>query len=112
MTPSRRTVATPVFRRASLALALLALAGAGPLSAQVVIPLSVQFAELETQLKAKKTGDAAALLDDIVKRAQAGEKLPPGITLEKLLLTAANTNFQAQLYPRAAELGDAVAKLP
>ncbi len=112
MTLSRKSVDAQLFRRSTLVLTLLALSGTVSSFAQVVIPLVNQFAELEMQLKAKKTGDAAVLLDEIVRRAQAGETLPSGITLEKLLLTAANTNFQAQLYPRAAELGEAVGRLP
>ncbi|MEY4488866.1 MAG: hypothetical protein RIQ79_1374, partial [Verrucomicrobiota bacterium] len=94
-----------------LVFALLTLSGA-PVRAQVTIPLANQLAELDQQFKARKIGAAAALLDEIVKRAQAGEALPSGLTLERLLLTAANTNFQAQLYPRAAELGEAITKLP
>jgi tetratricopeptide (TPR) repeat protein len=96
----------------TLALAALALAGV-PLQAQVPqIPVAAQLAEVEQQLAARRPADAAGLLDEIIKRAQAGEALPAGITLERLLLTAANTQFQIQQYPRAAELGEALEKLP
>ncbi len=63
-------------------------------------------------LTARKPGEAAMLLDEIIKRAQAGETLPKGINLERLLLTAANTHFQIKSYARAAELGEAVEKQP
>jgi tetratricopeptide (TPR) repeat protein len=111
MTLPRRTVAGITLYRPKLALALLALLGAVPSFAQVTIPIANQLAEVELNLKAKKPADAATLLDEVIKRAQAGENLPAGITLERLLLTAANTNFQSQLYPRAAELGAAMEKL-
>ncbi len=107
----RRTVAGPLFHFLKSAFALLTLLGAIPTSAQVTIPIANQLAEVELNLKAKKPADAANLLDEIIKRAQSGEALPSGLTLERLLLTAANTNFQSQLYPRAAELGDAIEKL-
>jgi tetratricopeptide (TPR) repeat protein len=95
-----------------LSLAALALAGA-PLVAQIPqIPLVNLLAEVEQQLTARKPADATGLLDEVIKRAQAGEALPAGINLERLLLTAANTNFQVQQYPRAAELGEALEKLP
>lgn len=76
------------------------------------IPLVNQVAEVEQNLTAKNPAAAASLLDEIIKRAQAGETLPAGVTLDKLLLAAANTNFQIQKYDRAAELGAAVEKLP
>jgi hypothetical protein len=107
----RRTVAGPLFHFLKSAFALLTLLGAIPTFAQVTIPIANQLAEVELNLKAKKPADAANLLDEIIKRVQAGEALPSGLTLERLLLTAANTNFQSQLYPRAAELGDAIEKL-
>lgn len=99
--------------RVSLTTALLALALSAPsASAQVNIPIANQLAEVEQYLNANKPGDAVGLLDEVVKRAQAGEKLPSGINLERLMLTAANTNFQAQQFTRAAELGAAIEDLP
>lgn len=95
----------------SATLLALALTGA-PAHGQITIPLANQIAEVEMHLNANKPGDAAGLLDEIVKRAQAGEALPSGISLDRLMLTAANANFQTQQYARAAELGEAIEKLP
>jgi DNA uptake lipoprotein len=109
--PPRPLVRTP---RIPLPASLIALVLAGTtLSAQIPqIPLVNQLAEVEQHLTARRPGDAAGLLDEIVRRAQAGEALPPGVTLERLILTAANTHFQIQQYARAAELGEALEKLP
>ena len=97
--------------RLPLSLALLVLSGAS-LSAQVTIPIANQLAEVEQYLSARRPADATALLDEIIQRAKANEPLPSGVTLERLLLTAANTNFQVQRYARAAELGEAIETLP
>jgi TolA-binding protein len=101
--------------RLPLTLAALALAGLSAhaqVSSIPSIPIVNQLAEIEQHITARKPGDAAPILDEIIKRAQAGETLPPGITLERLALTAANTNFQVQRYPRAVELGELIEKLP
>lgn len=112
MTSPRRPFGLPRGSRLTARFAALALAGA-TLSAQVPqIPLVNQLAEVEQQLSARRPADALGLLDEIIKRAQAGESLPSGITLERLLLTAANTNFQTQQFPRAAELAAELEKLP
>jgi TolA-binding protein len=93
-------------------LAAFAIASAA-LPAQIPsIPIPNQLAEVEQMFTARKPGEAAMLLDEIIKRAQAGESLPAGITLERLLLTAANTHFQVQNYARATELGEAIEKQP
>ncbi|MBC8012299.1 MAG: tetratricopeptide repeat protein, partial [Burkholderiales bacterium] len=108
--PPRMFVRAPFLPLSASLLALL-LAGEAA-HAQVTIPIVNQLAEVETHLNAQKPADAVGLLDEIIKRAQAGETLPPGFTLERLLLTAANANFQSQQYVRAAELGEALEKLP
>lgn len=98
--------------RLPISIAALALAGT-VLPAQIPsIPIPNQLAEVEQMITARKPGEAAGLLDEIIKRAQAGENLPSGITLERLMLTAANTHFQVQNYARAAELGEALEKQP
>lgn len=98
--------------RLPVSLAALAFASVA-LHAQIPsIPIPNQLAEVEQMFTARKPGEAAMLLDEIIKRAQAGEALPTGITLERLLLTAANTHFQVQNYARAAELGEAIEKQP
>lgn len=98
--------------RIPLSLAALVFAGV-QLNAQTPsIPLVNQVAEVEQNLTAKQPAAAANLLDEIIKRVQAGETLPAGVSMEKLLQTAANTNFQIQKYDRAAELGLALEKLP
>lgn len=101
--------------RLPVTLAAFALAGFS-VQAQVSsipsIPIANQLAEVELLITARKPGDAAPILDELVKRVQAGEALPSGITLERLALTAANTHFQVQLYARAAELGEIIEKLP
>ncbi|MCU0792263.1 MAG: tetratricopeptide repeat protein, partial [Opitutaceae bacterium] len=92
---------------------LLALTLAGsPAFAQITIPIASQLAEVELALNARKPGDAVGLLDEVIKRAQAGETLPSGVSLERLMLTAANANFQTQQYVRSAELGEAIEKIP
>jgi tetratricopeptide (TPR) repeat protein len=100
--------------RISLPLALVALALAGtPLPAQIpTIPIASQLAEVEQDIAARRIDKAAGLLDEIIKRALAGEALPAGLNLERLLLTAANTHFQVQQFSRAAELGEELEKLP
>ncbi len=98
--------------RIPLSLAAFVFAGAHMQGQVPTIPLVNQVAEVEQNLSAKKPADAVVLLDEIIKRAQAGEALPQGVSLEKLLQTAANTNFQIQKYDRAAELGLALEKLP
>lgn len=112
MPSPRRSLGLPRGSRFTARFAALALAGAA-LSAQVPqIPLVNQLAEVEQQLTARRPADAIGLLDEIIKRAQAGETLPSGVTLERLLLTAANTNFQTQQFTRAAELATELEKLP
>lgn len=92
--------------------AILLSAQAAPPTQAPRIPLLTQIAEVEPLLSAHRPAEAAAVLDEIVARAQAGESLPSGLTLERLLLTAAHTHFQAQNLTRAAELAEAVEKLP
>lgn len=94
-------------------MALLTLA-AGPVvaSAQPSIPLSIQLAEVDGYRKAQKPAAAADLLDEIIRRVEAGEKIPSHLSLERLLLAAATTRFQAQDYGRAAELAESLEKLP
>ena len=112
MTPPRHPGLPRRARYLPLSLAALLLAGL-PLGAQVPqIPLVNLLAEAEQQLAARRPADAVGLLDEIIRRAQAGETLPPGVNLERLLLTAANTSFQLQQYPRAAELAQALERLP
>ena len=98
--------------RIPLSLAAFVVAGVHLPGQVPSIPLVNQVAEVEQNLTAKNPAAAASLLDEIIKRAQAGETLPAGVTLDKLLLAAANTNFQIQKYDRAAELGAAVEKVP
>ncbi len=98
--------------RLPVALVAMAMAGAS-LSAQIPqIPIPNLLAEVEQHLSARNPGNAVGILDEVVKRAQAGEALPPGVNLERLLLTAANANFQTQQYPRAAELAQALERVP
>ncbi len=95
---------------------LTLLIGAPLLHAQApaspAIPISIQVAEVDACLKAQKPAAAADLLDEIIRRAEAGEKLPSNLTRERLLLAAANTRFQIGHHARAAELAEAVEKMP
>jgi tetratricopeptide (TPR) repeat protein len=97
----------------ALPLVVFALA-AGPVvaPAQPSIPLPIQLAEVDTYLKAQKTATAAELLDEIIRRVEAGEKLPSHLSFERLLLAAATTRFQAQDFGRAVELAEALEKRP
>lgn len=105
--------AFPTLAVFSLPIALLSLA-TGTLIAQPepTIPLGIQLAEVDACLRSEKPAAAAELLDEIIRRVEAGEKLPPHLSLERLLLTAATARFQGRDYPRAAELAEAVEKLP
>ncbi len=106
-------VSRPQTRALRLSVTLLALTLAGvPLQAQISIPIPNQLAEVELLLNARKPADAIGLLDEVIQRAQDGEALPAGVSLERIMLTAANANFQTQQYARAAELGAAVEQLP
>lgn len=98
--------------RLPLSLAALAVASASSFAQIPTIPIPNQLAEVEQLFTARKPADAAGLLDEIIKRVQAGENLPTGISLERLMLTAANTHFQVQNYARSAELGEAIEKQP
>ena len=95
----------------ALALTFSAPAADGQTSASR-IPLAAQVAEVEPLLSARKPADAAVLLDEIVARVRAGEPPPPGLSLDRLLLTAAQTHFQAGNLPRAAELAESLEKIP
>ncbi len=80
-------------------------------AAEPSIPVGHQVAEVGMLLDSKDFSAAATVLDELLVRARAGEKLPAGLNLERLLLTAAHTHFQAGQYPRAAELSEQVEKL-
>lgn len=104
-------------RRQLLPLLGLLLAGSPGLvptlrAAEPSIPIAHQVAEVGMLLDTKEFSAAATVLDELLVRARAGEKLPAGLNLERLLLTAAHTHFQAGGYPRAAELAEQVEKLP
>jgi tetratricopeptide (TPR) repeat protein len=110
---SARASLSPVVRFPLLAFALtLAAPAAQAQTAASRIPLAAQVAEVEPLLAARKPADAATLLDEIVSRVRAGENLPPGLSLERLLLTTAQTHFQTGNLPRAAELAEALEKIP
>jgi tetratricopeptide (TPR) repeat protein len=95
----------------ALALAFIA-PSAGAQTAANRIPLAAQVAEVEPLLAARKPAEAAALLDEIVARVRSGESLPAGLSLDRLLLTTAQTHFQNGNLPRAAELAEALEKIP
>lgn len=107
MPASRSQTRYPLFSATLLAFGL----AGDPLRAQVDIPISNQIAEVELLLNARKPADALGLLDEIIQRAQNGQVLPAGVSMERLMLTAANANFQTQQYARAAELGASVEKI-
>lgn len=110
--PARASL-SPVVRFPLIALALTFSAPAAHAQTAVSrIPLAAQVAEVEPLLAARKPADAAVLLDEIVSRVRAGENMPAGLSLERLLLTAAQTHFQAGNLPRAAELAEALEKIP
>jgi len=95
----------------ALTLAFIA-PSAGAQTAANRIPLAAQVAEVEPLLSARKPAEAAALLDEIVARVRSGESLPAGLSLDRLLLTTAQTHFQTGNLPRAAELAEALEKIP
>lgn len=74
------------------------------------IPLPQILAEAETNIKERRPGDAASLLDRVLARVAEGETLPQGADINRLRLTAATTHFQSQNFPRAIELARELAK--
>lgn len=86
--------------------------GITSLRAETSIPISIQLSEVDGHLQAQKPAAAADLLDEIIRRVEAGEKLPGHLGLDRLLLAAATARFQAGQHARAAELSAALEKLP
>lgn len=72
--------------------------------AQIQVPLPQVLGEVDMQIKANKTADAASLLDMVLARVEKGEALPAGANLANIQLLAANTYFQLQNYARAEEI--------
>lgn len=105
-----RYMATRWFESASLRqrLALIAwvwgVASAGVYGQVPQVPLGALLEEAEQSLVAGENGGAAGLLDEVIARVDAGEVLPGGLGLNRLVLAAANLHFRAGGYPRAVEL--------
>ncbi len=90
-----------------LGVAMITATGA---QAQIQVPLPQILGEADMQIKARKSADAAALLDMVLARVEKGEPLPAGVSLATVQLLAANTYFQLQNYARAEEIGTALLK--
>ena len=78
--------------------------------AQVQVPLPQVLGEADMQIKARKLGDAAVLLDTALARIEKGEPLPSGVSLDTVQLLAANTNFQTLNYARVEEIATKLLK--
>lgn len=97
------------FTHARIACALgAAFIAAAGVQAQVQVPLPQIIAEADTQIKARKSGDAAVLLDMVLDRVAKGEALPAGVSLESVQLLAANSHFQTKNFTRAEEISKAL----
>ncbi len=92
---------TPL-RKPGIILALLLAAGSA--QAQVSIPIPNILAEVENYIKKRQPADAAALLDRVLIRADAGEAMPDGVDMDRIRLAAATNHFQTQNYPRSVEI--------
>lgn len=90
-----------------LGVALITAAGA---HAEIQVPLPQILGEADMQIKARKPGDAAVLLDMVLARVEKGETLPAGVSLTTIQVLAANTYFQLQNYARAEEIAEALLK--
>lgn len=75
-------------------------------SAVMQVPLGALLEEAEQTLVAGEGGAAAALLDEVIARADAGENLPGGLGLNRLVLAAASLHFQSGGHARAGELAE------
>ena len=102
MTAPRFPDHTRSLRKSGVLLALLL--ASGPAHAQVTIPIPNILAEVETFIKNRQPADAAALLDRVLARADAGETMPSGVDMDRIRLAAATNHFQSQNFSRAAEI--------
>lgn len=68
---------------------------------EVRVPLPQILGEANMQIKARKLGDAAVLLDMVMERVGRGEQMPAGVTLDAVEALAASTYFQLQNYAKA-----------
>ena len=76
------------------------------------IPLTQILAEAETQLAARQSADVAALLDRVLARVERGEKVPEGLSLDRLKLAAATAHFRAGNVERSSQLAEGLAGKP
>ena len=99
--PLRRISSSSVSARLACGLGV-ALAGSGGVNAaDIQVPLPQILGEANMQIKARKLGDAAQLLDTVMERAEKGEALPAGVDLNAVEALAANTHFQLKSFARA-----------
>jgi TolA-binding protein len=70
-------------------------------AADIQVPLPQILGEANMQIKARKLGDAAVLLDLVMERVGKGEELPSGVTLDAVESLAANTYFQLRDFAKA-----------
>lgn len=78
--------------------------------AQIQVPIPQILGEVEQDIKARKLAEAVDLLDRVLARADKGEAMPAGVSLDAIQLLAANTHFQLRNYPRAEEIATALLK--
>ncbi|AHF90161.1 hypothetical protein OPIT5_07910 [Opitutaceae bacterium TAV5] len=74
------------------------------------IPVPQILAEVETSINNRDVATAAMLLDRVLQRAADGEKMPAGVDLNRLRLTAATVHFQTQNFPRAVTVAEELLK--
>ncbi|MDF3059517.1 MAG: hypothetical protein K0R17_3732 [Rariglobus sp.] len=107
--PLRRISSSLGPARFACGLGVAVITAAG-VQAQIQVPLPQILGEADIQIKARKPGDAAALLDMVLTRVEKGEALPSGVSLANVQLLAANTYFQVQNYARAEQIAAALLK--
>lgn len=106
MTVPRSPESNHSLRKQGILLAMLLAAGTA--NAQVSIPIPNILAEVETFIKNRQPADAAALLDRVIARADAGEAMPDGVDMDRIRLSAASNHFRSQNYARAEQVLNAL----
>ena len=99
--PLRRISSSLVPARFACALGAAVSPLASSYAAEILVPLPQVLGEANMQIKARKLGDAAVLLDMVMDRVAKGESLPSGVNLDAVESLAANTYFQLKDYAKA-----------
>ena len=99
--PLRRFSSSLVPARLAYGLGLVVVGLADSHAADIQVPLPQILGEANMQIKARKLGDAAVLLDMVMDRVAKGETLPAGVSQDAVEALAANTYFQLKDFAKA-----------